>query len=376
MVRLLVKSGAEVKVVCTPEALNFVTPLTLATLSRNPVHAHFSVLETGEWVNHVELGKWADYFIVAPATANTMAKMANGYCDNLLLATYMSSDCPVFFAPAMDLDMYLHPTTEKNIEELIAYGHIELPAEEGELASGLEGKGRMCEPETILRIVEGHHQYAASLSGKTVLVNAGPTYEKLDPVRFIGNYSSGKMGIAIANNLVRRGAQVELVLGPSKAIGILPHVRVTRVESAQQMYDACTSIFEHADAAVLSAAVADYRPNEQAPQKIKKKDSDLTLSLTKTPDILRSLGEMKRDDQILVGFALETENEYENAMTKLKKKNLDFIVLNSLNDTGAGFGVDTNKVTVIEKSGKSHTFGTKPKIEVAADIVEILKTYL
>lgn len=364
------------KVICTPEAVQFVTPLTLSTLSKHPVYSKFHVSETGEWVNHVDLGKWADAFIIAPATANTLAKMANGYCNNLLLATYLSADCPVFFAPAMDLDMYLHATTSKNISQLLSFGNIELPAETGELASGLIGKGRMCEPKTIVGHLESYFHKTKSLSGKTILVNAGPTHEKLDPVRFIGNYSSGKMGIAIANELCNRGATVHLVLGPAKAENINPLVKLQRVESADEMHNACIELFDTCDAAILSAAVADYKPAEKATQKIKKKDTEFLLPLIKTVDVLKSLGGVKRKNQVLVGFALETQNEYDNALIKLEKKNLDFIVLNSMNDKGAGFGKDTNKITIIEKTGKSHKFDTKPKTEVASDIINLLETYL
>jgi phosphopantothenoylcysteine decarboxylase / phosphopantothenate---cysteine ligase len=371
----LIKNGAEVQVICTPSALDFVTPLTLSTLSKNAIHSHFFVEETGQWTNHVELGKWADAFIIAPATANSLTKMAHGYCDNLLLATYLSADCPVFFAPAMDLDMYLHPTTVKNIHTLKSYGNIELPAGDGELASGLVGKGRMCEPEAILTRLNKLFVDSRSISGKRILVNAGPTYEKLDPVRFIGNYSSGKMGKAIANALAQRGATVDLVLGPVSSEGVLPAVNLIKIESAEDMYEACNAIFDQCDAAILSAAVADYKPNTQANQKIKKKTNDFTLHLVKTKDVLKSLG-LRKNKQILVGFALETQNEYENALTKLEKKNLDFIVLNSMNDKGAGFGKDTNKVTIIEKNGKKHTFETKPKTEVAQDIINLLSTYL
>jgi phosphopantothenoylcysteine decarboxylase/phosphopantothenate--cysteine ligase len=273
-----------VKVVSTPSALDFVTPLTLATLSKNAIYSHFFVQETGQWINHVELGKWAEAFIIAPATANTLAKMANGYCDNLLLATYLSSDCPVFFAPAMDLDMYTHPTTQANIDRLISFGNIELPAGVGELASGLVGKGRMCEPEEIISIVAHHFDYANSMTGKTILVNAGPTYEKLDPVRFIGNYSSGKMGKAIANELARRGATVHLVLGPVSSKNVDTNVNLTQIESAQQMYEACSNLYPTCDAAILSAAVADYKPATMADQKIKKKTNEYTLELVKTKD--------------------------------------------------------------------------------------------
>jgi len=376
LTRLLIKKGAEVKVIYTPEALQFVTPLTLSTLSRNPVYCNFYISETGEWNNHVDLGKWADVFVIAPLTANTMAKMANGICDNLLIAAYLSADCPIFFAPAMDLDMYLHATTKQNIDKLKSYGNVELPAETGELASGLVGKGRMCEPETILEIVEDYIKLEDSLEGKTILVNAGPTYEKLDPVRFIGNYSSGKMGIAIANELCKRGATVHLVLGPSSAQNIDPKIHLTRIESAEDMYNACTSLFSICKAAILSAAVADYKPVTRAEQKIKKTDNEFLLPLIKTVDVLKSLGDLKQKNQVLIGFALETQNEYDNALIKLEKKNLDFIVLNSMNDKGAGFGKDTNKITIIEKNGKSHKFDTKPKTEVAADIINLLETYL
>ena len=332
--------------------------------------------ETGVWVNHVELGKWADAMIIAPATANTLTKMANGYCDNLLLATYLSADCPIFFAPAMDLDMYLHPSTEKNIKTLLSYGNLELPAGTGELASGLTGKGRMCEPEDILEHLSNHFENAKSLVGKTILVNAGPTFEKLDPVRFIGNYSSGKMGKAIANELCRRGANVKLVLGPVSSDGIDSRIELTSIESAQEMYEACSKEFVNCDAAILSAAVADYRPAIRADQKIKKKTNDYNLELVKTVDVLKSLGQSKKPNQVLIGFALETQNEFDNAQGKLERKNLDFIVLNSMNDKGAGFGKDTNKITIIEKNGKSHTFDTKPKTEVAKDIIKVLESHL
>lgn len=376
LIRLFVKEGAEVRVICTPSALDFVTSLTLSTLSKNAIYSHFFVKETGEWTNHVDLGKWADIFVIAPCTANTLAKMANGYCDNLLLATYLSADCPVYFAPAMDLDMYTHHTSTTNIEQLISRGNYLLPAGTGELASGLIGKGRMCEPEDIVARIILQLTINDSLKNKTILVNAGPTYEKLDPVRFIGNYSSGKMGVAIANELVNRGATVHLVLGPSKVTNIDPRIKLTNIESAEEMYITCNTIFSDCDAAILSAAVADYRPISRAAQKIKKKTEQFSLELVKTKDVLQSLGSVKRYNQILVGFALETQNEYDNALTKLKKKNLDFIVLNSMNDKGAGFGKDTNKITIIEKGGKNHTFDTKPKTEVAKDIADVLEKLL
>jgi phosphopantothenoylcysteine decarboxylase/phosphopantothenate--cysteine ligase len=365
-----------VRVICTPAALDFITPLTLSTLSKNAVYSHFYVKETGEWTNHVELGKWADALVIAPATANTLAKMANGYCDNLLLATYLSADCPIFFAPAMDLDMYTHPSTNQSIEQLKSFGNIELEAGVGELASGLVGKGRMCEPEIIVDKLSDYFQYRESLTGKKFLVNAGPTYEKIDPVRFIGNFSSGKMGKAIANELAFRGASVTLVLGPASTDHIDPRIKLIRIESAAEMLDACTREFDKVDAAILSAAVADYKPATTASQKIKKQDESLSLELTKTQDVLKTLGLLKKENQVLVGFALETQNEYENALTKLQKKNLDFIVLNSMQDKGAGFAKDTNKITLIESNGESHKFETKLKTEVAKDIVNMLQRYL
>ena len=376
LVRLLVKEGAEVKVVATKDALQFITPLTLSTLSKNPVFSDFTQGDDGQWTNHVELGKWADLMLVAPCTANTLSKMAHGLCDNLLIATYLSADCPVFFAPAMDLDMYAHPTTGINIEKLRSFGNIEIPAEEGELASGLHGKGRMSEPETILQTLTDFLKKKQRLKGRKLLVNAGPTHEKLDPVRFIGNYSSGKMGIALANELSSRGAEVQLVLGPVSQQYIDPQITVTRVTSAAEMHEACSSIFPDCDGAILAAAVADYRPATQASEKIKKKTTEFELKLEKTVDVLASLGSIKQSGQLLAGFALETQNEYENALTKLEKKNLDFIVLNSMRDPGAGFQSDTNKVTILEKSGKNHTFETKPKKEVASDIAALIETYL
>lgn len=347
----------------------------MSTLSKNPVYSEFFDKESGEWSNHVELGKWADLMIIAPCTANTLSKMAHGMCDNLLIATYLSADCPVFFAPAMDLDMYKHPSTAANIDSLKSYGNIELAAEEGELASGLSGKGRMSEPETIFERVAQYLKKKTSLSSKRILVSAGPTHEKIDPVRFIGNYSSGKMGVAIANELAERGADVELVLGPVDHLDIKAGIHIHKVNSAQEMFDQCVRIYKHVDAAIMSAAVADYRLHETSTQKIKKSEDELMLKLVKNPDILMELGKSKKN-QVLVGFALETENEYDNALTKLKKKKLDFIVLNSMNDKGAGFQKDTNKITIIENKGKKHTFETKPKTEVAKDIVNLLQEYL
>ena len=363
--------------VCTPNALDFITPLTLSTLSKKSVFSNFFVEETGEWVNHVELGKWADAMIIAPATANSISKMATGRCDNLLIATYLSASCPVFFAPAMDLDMYQHPSTATNINQLIDFGNIELPATSGELASGLVGMGRMCEPEDIFQIVIDYFEFSNSLAGKKILVNAGPTHEKIEPVRFIGNYGSGKMGKAIANTLVERGANVNLVLGPVDTQGLSPKVNVTSVVSAQEMYDACHTIYPSCDAGILAAAVADFTPSKFSNQKLKKEDNnDFLLSMKKTKDVLASLGKSKLDHQVLIGFALETHDELNHAQKKLDKKNLDFIVLNSMNDAGAGFAKDTNKVTIIEKNGKNHTFDTKSKKEVSKDIVNLLQNYL
>ena len=315
--------------------------------------------------------------IIAPATSNTISKMATGRCDNLLIATYLSANCPIFFAPAMDLDMYKHPSTSNNIYKLIEFGHIELPASAGELASGLVGMGRMCEPEDIFELVYNHFEVSNALTGKTILVNAGPTHEKIDPVRFIGNHSTGKMGKAIANTLADRGANVELVLGPVDTHGISPKINVTKITSAQEMYEACQTIFKNCDAGILAAAVADFTPTNYSNKKIKKGQNDnLQLSMTRTPDVLASLGKSKKEHQVLAGFALETHDEINHAQKKLDKKNLDFIVLNSMNDEGAGFAKDTNKITLIEKNGNKHTFDTKSKKEVSVDIVNLLQKYL
>lgn len=368
LVRLLVKAGAEVKVVMTPSARDFVTPLTLSTLSKNPV---ISDLFTNEsWSNHVELGRWADVMIIAPLSCNTLAKMANGHCDNMLLATYLSATCPVVVAPAMDEDMWRHPTTKTNLQKLESFGNRVIPVEKGELASGLYGDGRMAEPETIMQFIADHFFLTKDLAGKKALVTAGPTYEPIDPVRFIGNHSSGKMGIAIAEELARRGAEVHLVLGPSSIKPGLPGIYLHKVQTADQMYQVCMQEFPSVDIAVMSAAVADYTPVEMATEKIKKKTDNLTIALTKTKDILKSLGEIKRADQLLVGFALETTNEREYALSKLKSKNADMVVLNSLNDEGAGFGFDTNKITIFEKNGTEIPFGRKSKQQVAKDIVD------
>lgn len=372
LVRLLVKSGAEVKVIMTPAAKDFITPLTLSTLSKNPVLSEFTNGDQGLWNNHVDLGIWADALVIAPASANTLAKMAHGQCDNLLLAVYLSARCPVFFAPAMDLDMLQHPSTKENIQKLKSWGNHQINPAFGELASGLEGKGRMAEPEEIVSFLENHFSATQKLKGKKVLVTAGPTHESIDPVRFIGNNSSGKMGFAIAEQLAKEGAEVELVVGPTHLTPITQQVKVTRVTSAQQMYEACTARFTQMDIAVLAAAVADYRPIHTADQKIKKTSDNLIIELTKTHDIAAELGKQKKSHQLMVGFALETENEKANALKKIASKNFDLIVLNSLNDQGAGFGHDTNKVAIIHKNGMEKNFSLKSKKEVARDIVDAI----
>lgn len=369
LIRLLVKSGAEVKVVMTPSASDFITPLTLATLSKNPVLTSFSVNETGEWNNHVGLGLWANAFVIAPASANTISKMANGLCDNLLLAVYLSARCPVFFAPAMDLDMLQHPSTRKNIETLQKSGNHLIEPTHGELASGLIGTGRMAEPEEIISFLENHFDSHLPLKGKKALVTAGPTHESIDPVRFIGNNSSGKMGYAIAEELANQGAEVTLVSGPTY-LSSPPTMQVKRVKSAQEMYDACLMEFPKIDIAVLSAAVADYKPATRADQKIKKTSDTLQIELVKTQDIAAELGKLKKNGQFTVGFALETENEKANAEKKIQSKNFDLIVLNSLNDKGAGFSHDTNKITILNRQGKAKEFSLKSKKEVAVDIVK------
>ncbi|NJX14991.1 bifunctional phosphopantothenoylcysteine decarboxylase/phosphopantothenate--cysteine ligase CoaBC [Tamlana crocina] len=370
LVRLFVKSGAHAKVVMTPSAKEFITPLTLSTLSKHPVHSSFTNEEdeNAVWNNHVDLGLWADLFIIAPATANTLSKMANGVCDNLLMATYLSAKCPVYFAPAMDLDMYKHESTRHSLETLKSYGNIMIPAESGELASGLVGEGRMAEPETIVSFIENDILKKLPLRGKKVLITAGPTYEAIDPVRFIGNHSSGKMGFEIAKAAANLGTEVILISGPTHQKVSHSLIEVIPVTSAQDMYEAVHQYFERVDVAILSAAVADFTPKEVAQQKIKKKADTLTLELTKTKDILASLGEVKKQ-QYLVGFALETHNELENAKGKLKKKNLNLIVLNSLNDKGAGFKSDTNKVTFIDHNDQITEFELKSKAEVAADLM-------
>ena len=366
LVRLLTKKGHKVKVILTENAKEFVTPLTLSTVSKNQVLTSFSSPE-GDWHSHVELALWADTMFIAPATANTIAKMAHGICDNLLLATYFSAKAPVFIAPAMDLDMYAHPTVTENLAKLASYGNHIIPATYGELASGLVGQGRMAEPEDIVLFLEKTLSENLPLKGKKILITAGPTYEAIDPVRFIGNFSSGKMGIALANVAAEQGAEVHLLLGPSAEKDIDHRVHLQRVVSAQQMYEAAVTEFPTCDIAILAAAVADYTPETVAPEKIKKKGGNLSLTLVPTVDILASLGKIKTT-QTLIGFALETENEVANAQAKLEKKNLDGIVLNSLRDAGAGFGTDTNKVTFITKETQI-SFPLKTKEEVAKDIL-------
>lgn len=376
LVRLLKKAGAQVKIVMTPAAKEFIAPLTLATLSENPVFSEFSNKTTGEWNSHVELGLWADVFVVAPATANTLAKMANGICDNLLLATYLSAKCPIFIAPAMDLDMYKHPTTTKNIATLKSFGYHIIDATEGELASGLVGKGRMEEPENIFQLLDSFFNQNLPLKNKKVLITAGPTYEQIDPVRFIGNNSSGKMGLELAKQAKKLGAEVTLVIGPNQ-LQFDDSLTVIKVKSADEMYKAVHKQVKKADVIIMSAAVADFRPKKTSNQKIKKSNADLVVELEPTQDILKSVGEIKTKKQLLVGFALESNNELENAKGKLKSKNLDLIVLNSLNDKGAGFEFDTNKITLIDKSNKVAKFELKSKAEVAVDvfnkIVSLLK---
>lgn len=375
-VRLFIKAGAQVQVIMSPASCAFITPLTLATLSKRPVYTQFEK-DFGEWTNHVELGLWADLMIMVPATANTLAKMVNGLCDNLLLATYLSAKCPVFFAPAMDLDMFLHPSTKENIKKLKSYGNIEIESAFGELASGLVGQGRMAEPEDMFQTISDFFTLESNLDlkGKKVVITAGPTYEPIDPVRFIGNHSTGKMGFDIANEAAKRGADVVLISGPTSLKSTNAQVKVVHVSTANQMYQQCHALFSMADIVIGAAAVADYRPKVVADQKIKKNDEEFTIVLEKNPDILASLGAIKTN-QFLVGFALETENEIEYAKGKLKKKNLDLIVLNSLNDSGAGFGKPTNKVTFIDKDFNIFPQELKSKEAVAKDIIDqIVKSY-
>lgn len=375
LVRLFIKAGANVKVVMTPASKDFITPLTLSTLSKNPVHSSFYNEEDDNavWNNHVELGLWADYFVIAPATANTLSKMANGVCDNLLMATYLSAKCPVYFAPAMDLDMYNHPTTKHSFDLLKSFGNVMIPATSGELASGLVGEGRMAEPEDIVTFIEKDILDQLPLKGKKVLITAGPTYEAIDPVRFIGNHSSGKMGFEIAKAAANLGAEVMLITGPTHETASHSLIKISKVVSASQMYDEVHKHFKTTDIAILSAAVADFKPKYVSDIKIKKKDASFTIELEKTKDILASLGAIK-EQQFLVGFALETNNELEHAKGKLKAKNLNLIVLNSLNDEGAGFGGSTNKVTFITNTDEVTSLELKSKTEVASDVMnQILK---
>ncbi len=376
LTRLLVKAGANVKIIMTPLAKEFITPLTMATLSKNPILVDFYNPENGDWNSHVDLGLWADLFIVAPATANSMAKMANGIADNLLLTTYLSTKCPVMIAPTMDLDMYKHPATQKNIEILKSYGNIIVEPDFGELASGLVGKGRMEEPENIVTFVENFFNEKKNLSDNKILVTAGPTYEKIDPVRFIGNYSSGKMGFAIAEELANRGAEVILITGPVSLKTLSPNIKRIDVENAQEMYEACINNFDTCSAAIMSAAVADFTPLIKAEKKVKRGKGNYSIELTPNKDIAAELGRLKKQEQTLVGFALETNDELTNAKNKLEKKNLDFIVLNSLNDKGAGFGVDTNKIKIIKREGEEKEFPLSSKIQVAINIVDYLEKYL
>jgi len=366
LTRLLIKEGAEVKIVMTNAAKEFVTPLSLSTLSKQPVLTDLS--ENDSWANHVMLGRWADIMLIAPASCNTIAKMAGGICDNLLLAVYLSATCPVAIAPAMDEDMWLHSTTRNNLKKISDAGNLLIPVGNGELASGLIGEGRMAEPEDILKWLNGFFSDSQPLHGKNALVTAGPTFEAIDPVRFIGNHSSGKMGVAIAEELANRGANVTLVLGPTN-ISVKQGIQVLSVTTAAEMYESCNLIFPTCHIAVMCAAVADYTPVQVADQKIKKKEEPITVSLTPTRDILKSLGQKKKPGQVLVGFALETQNEKENAIKKLTSKNADLIVLNSLNDKGAGFGYDTNKITIFDKAGGELSFDTRPKKELAKEIV-------
>ena len=374
LVRLFIKAGAHVKVVMTPASKDFVTPLTLATLSQNPVYSSFfekGNQETEEWNSHVDLGLWADYMVVAPATANTLSKMTNGVCDNLLLAVYLSAKCKVYFAPAMDLDMYKHTSTKNSIEKLQSFGNVFIPPSTGFLASGLEGEGRMEEPENIVSFIEKDIIKGMPLFNKKVLITAGPTYEAIDPVRFIGNHSSGKMGFEMAKTAAGLGAKVYLITGPSSQIVSNSLIERIDVVSAEEMYNEVHKVYSSIDIAILSAAVADYKPKNVADKKIKKSSDSMSIELVKTQDILASLGDIKKQ-QFLVGFALETNNEIENATTKLKSKNLDLIVLNSLNDEGAGFKKPTNKVTIIDKSENISEFGLKSKGEVAEDIFNVI----
>jgi phosphopantothenoylcysteine decarboxylase / phosphopantothenate---cysteine ligase len=372
LIRLLVKAGAEVQVIMTPAAVNFVTPLTLSTLSNKPVLTEPFNASTGAWNSHVDLGRWADLMLFAPVTANTLGKMAGGIADNFLVTAYLSAKCPVFIAPAMDLDMFNHPATQKSITVLRSFGATIIEPQVGELASGLSGPGRMEEPERIVSLLADHFTKTRLLDKKKVLVTAGPTYERIDPVRFIGNFSSGKMGFAIAQEAANRGAEVTLITGPTSLFISHPNIFRIDVESAESMYKACIEAAPAADFVIMAAAVADYTPKIPSGEKIKKSGQALKLDLTATRDILKELGRAKKHGQVVVGFALETSDGMANAAKKLKEKNLDFIVLNSLEDKGAGFGSDTNKVTILSKSGQSQTGVLKDKNEVASDILDVV----
>lgn len=375
LVRLLVKEGVEVKVIMTPLAKEFITPLTLATLSMNPILVDFFNPENGDWNSHVDLGLWADAYLIAPATANTIGKMVNGVADNLLLTTYLSARCPVFIAPAMDLDMFAHPSTRRNIEILKSYGNQIIDPTVGQLASGLDGKGRMEEPENIVRFLDDYFT-PKNMLGKNVLITAGPTYEKIDPVRFVGNYSSGKMGFALAEACARQGANVTLIAGPVNISLINRKINRVNVESAEEMYKAVVSRVDDMDGAILCAAVADFTPVQQADYKLKREHENLVLELKPTLDIAAEVGRLKKPEQFLVGFALETNNEEANAINKMDRKNFDFIVLNSLQDPNSGFGFDTNKIAIIHRSGLQRKYDLKSKLAVAEDIVNEINTLI
>ncbi len=379
LTRLLIKAGAEVKIILTPAARDFVTPLTLATLSKNPVLWEYydTEDEEGTWNNHVGLGLWADLMLVAPATANTLSKMVNGNANNFLVGVYLSAKCPVYFAPAMDLDMYQHPSTQNNIKSLQSFDNVLIPAETGALASGLVGEGRMAEPENIIAFLEKDLRSKSPLSGKIILINAGPTYEAIDPVRFIGNHSSGKMGYALAQAALDLGANVHLVIGPHQlSIENHPALTVTNIRTAEELLKICKEAFETADVAILAAAVADYKPKDVADQKIKKHSETLSLELVKTEDVLYTLGLTKKEHQVLVGFALETEHAKENALKKLHKKNCDFIVLNAPSKEGTGFGYNTNAVTIINKQGEAYPLSLKSKQKIAHEIFQYLLKHI
>lgn len=377
LIRLFKKAGAEVKVIMTPASSDFVSPLVLATLSENPVVIEFWNKQTGQWTNHVDLALWADVYLVAPLTANSLSKLANGACDNMVLATYLSAKCPVFLAPAMDLDMYAHPTTKSNLNLVQANGNYLIPAEHGELASGLVGTGRMAEPETIFNYLYSHFNAGSNdLDGKVFLITAGPTYEAIDPVRFIGNHSTGKMGFELAKQVAARGGKVVLITGPTSLASSHPNIELIRITDAREMLRQVQMIWDSVDVGIFAAAVADYRPKIQAEEKIKKSNENLTLELVKNPDILKWAGENKKEEQLLVGFALETNNLIENAKNKLVKKNLDLIVANSLEDEGAGFAYDTNKVTLLDRHNNRTDLELSSKENIACEIINLLSLYL